>query len=220
MTNLRPRIALIHATPVAVTPVMEAFFNGWPEAAVYNLLEDSLAPDLEVAGQLDAEMDERFCTLARYAASCGADGILFTCSAFGTSIEAAAEALAPLPVLKPNEAMFEEAIELGGHVGLLATFEPSIPSMEQEFVDMAAASGGAARLSSICVPDALVALLDGDNATHNRLIAEAAQDLGEVDTILLAQFSMAEAADDVRAKTGKKVLTSPASAVRALKALI
>ena len=84
----RHRIALIHATPVAIQPIMQAFEAGWPEAEVYNLLEDSLAPDLERAGGLGEAMVTRFRTLARYATDCGADGILFTCSAFGEAIEA------------------------------------------------------------------------------------------------------------------------------------
>ena len=53
-----PRIALIHATPVAVAPVGDAFQRLWPEAVAYNLLEDSLAADLESAGELDAPMTE------------------------------------------------------------------------------------------------------------------------------------------------------------------
>jgi hypothetical protein len=42
MSKRSRRVALIHATPVAVNPVMEAFLRLWPEAEPYNLLEDSL----------------------------------------------------------------------------------------------------------------------------------------------------------------------------------
>lgn len=220
MADATPRIALIHATPVAVDPVVAAFKRDWPEAAVYNLLEDSLAPDLEQAGKLDEAMDERFFRLAKYSADCGADGILFTCSAFGTSIQATAQAMAPLPVLKPNEAMFEEALMLGERIGMIATFAPSVPSMEQEFVDMATAQKSSATLSTICVPDAMAALRAGDAATHNRLVAGAVTELGDVDAILLAHFSTAQAFDVVSERTALPVLTSPASAVRALKSAL
>ena len=68
--------------------------------------------------------------------STGADGILFTCSAFGPCIEACARELAPMPVLKPNEAMIEEAVALTGphgRIGLMATFAPTLASMPPEF---------------------------------------------------------------------------------------
>lgn len=214
-----PRISLIHATPVAIDPVVDAFRRSWPEAEIYNLLEDSLAPDLERAGQLDRDMDQRFLRLARYAADCGADGILFTCSAFGTSIEKVARELAPLPVLKPNEAMFEEALRAGDRIGMIATFQPSVPSMEKEFVDLCADRGSTAILKSICVPDAMKALRAGDAETHNRLVAEAVSGFEELDALLLAHFSTAQAFDAVTAKTDLPVMTSPDSAVRALKAL-
>src|ERR1700712_3080723 len=84
-----PRIALIHATPVAIDPIVAAFRRLWPEARPMNLLEDSLATDLAADGRLTEAMIARFLTLARYARGSGADAILFTCSAFGPAIEAA-----------------------------------------------------------------------------------------------------------------------------------
>jgi hypothetical protein len=48
-----PRIALIHATPLAMDPVGNAFELLWPEALRMNLLDDSLSADLALAGSLD-----------------------------------------------------------------------------------------------------------------------------------------------------------------------
>lgn len=220
MSPATKRITLIHATPVAVEPVVQAFRELWPEAMAFNLLEDSLAPDLERAGRLDGAMVDRFRRLAAYARDTGADAVLFTCSAFGEAIEAAAHELAPLPVLKPNQAMFEEALAGASRIGMVATFAPSVPSMEREFADMAAALGSDAMIRTVCVPEAMAALRSGDGAAHDRMVAEAAAGLGDVEAILLAQFSTARARDAVAARTGRPVLTSTGSAVRKVRGLL
>ena len=211
------RIALIHATPLAMRPIAEAFQRLWPDADIFNLLEDSLSTDLAQLGRLDDAMTDRFCRLARYAADCGADSILFTCSAFGPCIEAAAEDLEPMPVLKPNEAMFAETLAIGGRIGLVATFAPSPPAMTAEFDDMAAHMGVDANLISVCAKGALDALSDGDAMLHDNLIAEAAESLSDCNAIMLAQFSMANVSKAVESRVVCPVLTSPDSAVRHLK---
>src|SRR5258707_8728507 len=155
------RIALIHAVAVAMPPIEDAFRRLWPEAERASILDDSLSVDREREGALTAAMTARIGTLARYAIGLGASGILFTCSAFGEAIEAAARA-APIPVFKPNEAMFEMALAQGRRFGMLATFEPSIASMEQEFCDIARQQGSRAELESHCVPGAMAALKGGD----------------------------------------------------------
>ena len=214
-----PRIALIHATPVAIDPIVDAFEQLWPEARTTNLLEDALAPDLAAAGKLTDTMVDRFVALARYVHGCGADAILFTCSAFGPAIEAARAAV-PVPVLKPNEAMFDEALAAGTRVGLIATFEPSIPALRQELEELALRERATLEIVTRAVPAALTALHAGRNGEHDRLIADAAEALGDCDAIVLGQFSMASAARAIPPRSGRKVLTSPASAVARLRAAL
>jgi hypothetical protein len=213
------RIALIHALAHSLAPIEAAFARLWPEVRRTNLLDDSLSADLARDGALTPAMTQRFLTLARYAAGTGADGILFTCSAFGPCIEACAEALAPMPVLKPNEAMIEEALALAGpqgRVGLMASFAPTLASMPPEF---AAAAPGITLVP--CLAEGSLAALDrGDGAEHDRLAALAAATLKDCDAIALSQFSLARAAEAVAQATGKKVLTTPDSAVRKLKRLL
>ena len=211
-----PRIALIHATPVAIDPIVAAFKRLWPAARTTNLLEDSLSADLAAAGRLTDRITERFVTLARYARGCGADAILFTCSAFGPAIEAARTAL-DVPVLKPNEAMLDEALAAGTRIGLMATFEPSIPSLKAELEDLAREKRVKLTIRTEAVPAALAALHGGQPNEHDRLIAAAAAKMEDCEALILGQFSMASAAESIASKPGRKVLTSPASAVMRLK---
>lgn len=214
-----PRIALIHAVQAAMPPIEQAFRKLWPEARRTNLLDDSLAADREAAGGLTPELSQRLVALTRYAAQTGADGVLFTCSAFGEAIEAAARAL-PLPVLKPNEAMFAAALAIGERIGMLATFAPAVESMEEEFHDMAHRRGSAATIETRLVPEARVALTAGRVAEHDALVAEAVAALDHCDAVMLAHFSTATAEEQVRAKTRRTVLSAPASAVARLRSAL
>ena len=216
---MKPRISLIHAVRVAIDPVQEAFRRRWPEGEYVNLLEDALSPDLERAGVLTQAMFDRLFALADYSVSIGASGILFTCSAFGEVIEAVARRV-QVPVLKPNEAMFDAALEAGSRIGMLATFPPSVPSMEEEFRRMAAKAGSRATIQTHCVPEALIALKAGDAATHDRLLAEAAPRMRGFDAVLLAHFSTARAEPVVTPLVDAPVYTSPDSAVEKLRSLI
>ena len=207
------RIALIHALRHSPPPVEAAFARLWPEATLMSLLDTSLSADLARDGALTPVMSQRFLTLARYAAGTGADGILFTCSAFGPCIEACAAALAQMPVLKPNESMIEEAVAGHRRLGLLSTFQPTLDSMPPEFPKHVT-------LTTHLAPGALAALDAGDRATHDRLILDAARRMGACEAICLAQFSMAHMAEAVAQATGKPVFTTPDSAVRKLRRLL
>src|SRR4030095_15784332 len=115
-TGMPKRMALIHATPVAMHPVVEAFRHGWTDADTFSVLDDALSTDLARAGALNVALKRRIAALAEYVTGIGVDAILYTCSAFGEAIDAVAR-VTPMPVLKPNEAMFEEALRLGTQIG-------------------------------------------------------------------------------------------------------
>ncbi|MBC8792926.1 MAG: arylsulfatase [Tagaea sp. CACIAM 22H2] len=207
------RIFLIHALRDSVEPARAAMARGWPEAQVANLLDDSLSADLTRAGALDAAMIARFVRLGRYAHDQGAEGILFTCSAFGAAIEAVAADL-PIPVLKPNESAFRAALRHGKRIGLLVTFEGSLAPLTAELRAMA---GDALDLHAQIVPGALAALQTGDGAAHDALIAQTASRLPAINALVLGQFSMARAAGAI-ART--PLYTTPDAAVAELKARV
>lgn len=216
------RLLLVHATPVAMAPVHAAFAEAWPQAELVNLLDDGLtsarARDVELTPALSA----RFAELVRYGCRDGADqvdGVLITCSAFGPAIEAIAASTA-IPVLKPNEAMFQDALARGKRIGMLATFGPALVTMEAEFAEEAARLGSDATLTTVLVPNAIDLLRRGDADSHNRLVAERAHELAGCDAIMLAHFSTSRAAAAVRARVDVPVLSAPGAAVARLKALL
>ena len=207
------RITLIHALKHSIVPIEDSFARLWPDAVLMNLVDDSLSADLARDGQLTAAMTDRFLALGRYAASTGADAILFTYSAFGPCIEAVAREHAPMPVLKPSEAMVEQAAARGHRIGLLSTFPPTLASMPREFPSTV-------QVVPKLAEGALAALDRGDRAEHDRLVAQASRDLRDCDLIALAQYSMAPAAALVAKASGLPVLTTPDSAVTKLKQLL
>jgi Asp/Glu/hydantoin racemase len=213
------RIALIHATSVAVDPIKAAFAALWPEAETVNILDEALSGDRAKSIDLTPGLNQRIFSLASYGQSIGAAAVLFTCSAFGPAIEAAANAL-PIPVLKPNEAMFEDALALGDRIGMVVTFAPARATMEDEFAAYAARHGRKARLAIDVCTEAMEALRSGDPATHNQRVAERCAAMTGVDAIMLAHFSTARALVASASRTAVPILSSPEAAVRKLRRLI
>lgn len=216
-TSIMKRIALIHALPFSIDPVKQAFEQYWPEAELVNLLDDSLGIDLTRAQTITEDITKRIVTLGEYAHGIGADGILYTCSAFGKAIDIVKQDL-DIPVLKPNEAMFEEALQSGGTIGMLTTFGPSVKSMQDEFSDLATTRKAEDQLTTILVEEAMTRLGKGDSPGHNKLLRQAAAEhFTNFDIVMLAQFSTAQACTSVSEVVQGQILTSPKSSVLKLK---
>ena len=134
---------------------------------------------MELTG-LDQSMDDRFEALTAYAKNhMQADGVLWSCSAFGSCIEKAANIHSTIPVLKPNEAMQEQIVspENGGASLVLSMFEPTLPSIERELFQLAQAKNVPLELELAFVEDALAAKNGGELDKSANMIADRAVEL-------------------------------------------
>ena len=213
------KIYVIHATRISFAPAKASFDKHWPQALVCNLLDDSLASDRQADGEITPSMLRRVEMIAAYCAEAGADAILFTCSAFGSAIEHV-KRLHAIPILTPNEALFDEVLDLDGPIALMTTFGPSVPALRDELSAMAAGRGRALQPDAVVVDGALDALLAGNQVLHDRLVAEKAVSLQGHSAIMFGQFSMAGAAELAQPRTQTPILTTPDCAVQKLMRLV
>ena len=215
----QPHIFLFSVHKDAMDAAVRAFAADWPEARVSNLLDDSLFAWIREAGGVVPEMYDVFRNLTRHMVGRGADGILFTCSAFRQVIDACIDEF-ELPILKPNDAMIEKALAAGRRIAVMATVGPTIPSISVEIEEMAAARGQAVELVPYVVEHAFDALAAGDAATHDRLVAERAREITNCDAIVLAQFTLSRAVPAVQAINKTPIYNSPGAAVARMREMV
>lgn len=214
-----PRIALVHALAEAIAPANDAFASVWPEARIFNVMDDSLSRDQGAEGAVSDAMTARVTALAHYCASTGASAVQFTCSAFSQCIDAA-QATLDIPLLKPDEAMIEDAFTYGPRLGAVATLQPAVNAITAQVDAYATAMGVRPQFDVRLAEGALEAFRAGDAAEHDRRIADAVASLGPCDVVMLAQYSMLRATPLIRTVGDVPLLSAPVAAARKLRELL
>lgn len=208
-----PRIAFLHTGAVNIAPFGALAAEFLPEATVVNYLDDRIVADLGDEARA-ASVPERIEDLVRAAAAGGADAVMFTCSSI-SELAAPAAAAAGISVLRVDEAMADAAVAAGRRIRVLATLPTTCRPTLGLIEERAALAGVAPELSSEVIDGAFEAIVSGDRETHDRLVGAAIQrGAAEADVIVLAQASMATAAEAVSVDV--PVLTSPRLGVERL----
>ncbi|GEM77974.1 aspartate/glutamate racemase family protein [Vibrio superstes] len=210
------KIALIHAVDIAIEPIKRAFENEWQDAEIVHLWDQTLSTERAKTDALTPFLYQRVNSLYELARDADVDAVMFTCSAFGEAIEALAMR-SDIPVLKPNQAMFQQALELNKPIAMLGTFEPAMQGMIQEFHQQGEET---VQLETLCSPEARAALNQGDLDAHNQLLLQKVKSLNGIDAVMLAHFSSSVAKSLIEQETQKTVLSSPECAVRYLKRVL
>lgn len=221
MTSTNPVIALVSAVPAAIAPATNAFAGEYPEASVWNILDDRLLVDADVRGGVTAELDERMARLIRHAAIEGADGILLTCSIYGSVAHRLAAEIG-VPLMAPDDALFAAVADGGfASVLLLSPAAGPLEDSSERLTEHLRGAGVSTTVAGTAVDGAADAARSGDLDRLVGLLESAYRArAGSVDAVVLGQYSLSPAAEELSVRIGIPVLAGPGRAARALRSLI
>ncbi|WP_064751333.1 aspartate/glutamate racemase family protein [Streptomyces sp. yr375] len=212
---------MIHAVPAGARIAQEAFAREFPQATVWNVLDDRLLDDARDAGGLTDALRRRMVRLIGHVMDGGAQGLLLTCSSYGEVVDTA-RALWDVPVLKSDEAMFTAA--LAGpyrRIAVVASTPPAVPAAvaQLEALIPAVRPDRPVDIVTALSEDAAVA---GDAEATARHLADALQAAGgaDADVVLLAQYSLTPAREALADLVGVPVLDGAGAAARELRGLL
>ena len=203
------KLAVIHTTPVTVESLKALAAELLPGVAVLNFVDDSVLPQLAENGGEVAAVAPRLVQYARFAEEVGADAVLSACSSVG-GVVAEMQRAVRVPVVRIDEAMAEAAVRRGGRVGVAATLPTTLRPTLALLEAKARKAGLEPGFEPLCIEGAYARLLAGDREGHDALLADALASLAaRVDTVVLAQASMARVLPELPEAVQEKFLASP-----------
>lgn len=211
------RLAYIH-TVAGLTATFKALSEELlPGVDFFHIVDESLLQNTIRANQLTPQTMHRLLRLVISAEEAGADLAMITCSSMGPAVEAS-RPFVNIPVLRVDEPMAELAVQSGATIGVAATLQTTLEPTANLISNVAARQGKSLRLISKLCEGAFQAVISGDAARHDQLVAAGLQELiSQVDVVVLAQASMARVVENLPAETRRiPILSSPRLAVEYL----
>lgn len=204
---MKRNITLIHASRASIAPLNGYYPKEAPELEITNLLDDGVMK-LFRAGEMQLATERLADMIATGRDVYGAELALLSCSAVTRPALEQLRAGSVIPLLKIDEPMTRLAVDAGSRIGVIVTFPPTQAVTHQLLND--AAADKPLDLVDALIPEAVEAILAGDQATHDRLLTAAAADLAAqgVDAIVLAQVSMAHLVAPLKERTRLPVFSS------------
>jgi Asp/Glu/hydantoin racemase len=214
-------IAYLHTSHVLIPVFSELSRRELPEAEQFHMVDESIIRNTIRAQKLTQTTIRRVLAMVESAHEGGADAVVVTCSSIGPAASLARR-LFEFPVIRVDEAMAEEAVQTGRRIGVAATLrttlEPTVALLHEKAV---AAQRDVDVVESLC-EGAFEAVLSGDTASHDRILAEALGRLvNAVDVVVLAQASMARVVRQLPVDPQRvPILSSPELAVKRARSIL
>jgi Asp/Glu/hydantoin racemase len=219
---MKPKtLGLIHTSATLIPVFQQLCKEHLPGVATFNIVDDSIVRNIRERGSLTPEISKRVADYVASAEDSGVDYIMVTCSSIGAAVEAAARHT-KVPVLRVDQPMADIAVQTGKRIGVIATLQTTLGPTSDLVQRRAALAGKDIELTSRVVDGAFEALMAGNAATHDTLVANALRELSQnVDVILLAQASMARVVDTLSdADKIVPIIASPPTAIQYLASIL
>ncbi|MGW4027693.1 aspartate/glutamate racemase family protein [Streptomyces sp. NPDC005009] len=220
MIESPPLVAMIHAVPAAHRIAQDAFAQEFPQATVWNVLDDRLLDDAREAGELTDALRRRMLRLIAHVMDGGAQGLLLTCSSYGEVVDTA-RVLWDVPVLKSDESMFKTA--LAGpyrRIAVVASTPPAVPAAVAQLEALVPTVRPDRPVDIVTALSEEAAGAGPEEAARHLADALRAAGGTDVDAVLLAQYSLTPARDALAALLGVPVLDGAGAAARELRGLL
>jgi Asp/Glu/hydantoin racemase len=211
------RLAYIHTVTGLVGTFKSLTEELIPEADVFNIVDESLLQNTIRANQLSNTTRRRLAGYLVSAEEAGAQAILVTCSSVGPAVDGG-RSLVNVPVFRVDQPMADLAVKIGSRIGVAATLQTTLdPTSDLIHSQAKAISKDVQVISRLC-EGAFEAVIRGDTARHDSLVAQGLRDLAsQTDVIVLAQASMARVVDMLSDEDRQvPILSSPRLAVEHL----
>ncbi|OWY11265.1 Asp/Glu/hydantoin racemase [Thioclava sp. F42-5] len=203
-------LAMIH-TVAGLIPELEGLAQArLPDWKVFNMLDESLLRLTIRDGSVSPMTARRLTGMIWSAVDAGAEAVLVTCSSLGGAVERIAP-LCPVPLMRIDEGMAQEAVANGRRIGVLATLQSTLTPTAELIERVSREAGADSAITSQVVEGAFETLQSGDREGHDARVAEGIARLArENDVVVLAQASMARALQRLETSADDPpVLTSP-----------
>jgi aspartate/glutamate racemase len=207
-----PAIAFLHTAPSHQATFSALVGDISPGVGTVHVVDQSLLVDARARGAVDDELRTRVAARIGDAAR-DADVVVCTCSTIAAAAEALAGTMA-VPMVRIDRPMAQRAVAAGPRLAVVAALPSTIGPTTDLLREVAHSRGVELELTTRVCAHAWEHFERGDVKRYLGAVATTVDALGgPLDAVVLAQASMAGAADRCRAKV--PVLSSPRPAVEA-----
>ena len=210
------KAAIFHTSSATLNLFQTLTAKIMPDVEIMHIVEDSMIRDVMKNGGPTPAINARIAGYVQAAERAGCSIFMTACSSIGASVEQC-QLISTIPLTRIDEAMAEAAISQGPRVAVLATVETTLKPTLEFIKRKAKEAGKEIEIMPTLMSEAFSALLAGDTATHDRIVAAGLHAaLSKADVVVLAQASMARVMEGME-KPAIPVLTSPECGVMRFK---
>ena len=162
-------VAAIYTALSIIEPIKALFAELMPGQRLVNVYDDSLIPDVIAAGNaITPDVRRRLLSYCRACEEMGADLILSTCSSMGEIVEQI-QPFVKVPILRIDEAMARQAVEMGSTIAVMATVDTTVGPTRRLVNSVAGQLGKPVTIVEGLARGALQALGEGKPAVHDKI---------------------------------------------------
>ncbi|GAA5528120.1 hypothetical protein [Herpetosiphon gulosus] len=202
------KLGFIHTAAVHSATFEQLVGEIQPTCAVEHVVVPALLEQARQAG-LTSAIAQQLTQIIEQLQANSVERIICTCSTLG----GLAETLNPM-VIRVDRAMAEQAIALGSRIAVVAALASTLEPTHALLKAVAQQQAKAIQISNYTCLNAWEAFLTNDQASYLQQIAAVLAMIDQVDVIVLAQASMAEAAK--LCQQNIPILSSPRIAIERL----